>query len=123
MGLLKDMVGAGVQSHRGQAINGSVATGLTAAGNNQATGLALTASINVFGTVAASAGAVLPLGRAGDSVTVRNGGANALSVYPPVGGSINGGSTNAAVSVAATKATLLQCVSEDGLTWISLAGA
>lgn len=79
-------------------------TGLTAQGNSQATGLNLPGLYNVFSTVAASTGAVLPFAPSGGEdteVMVRNGGASALSVYPPVNYKINNGATNAAVSVAA----------------------
>lgn len=123
MGLIKDVVGGGISSNSALALNGTVATALTATGTNQATGLAMTNSVNVFGTVAASTAAVLPVGSLSDDVWVRNGGANALSVFPPVGGTINALSANAALSVAAGKDAQLKCVSASGLTWIALVGA
>lgn len=123
MGLSKDMVGSGTQSHRAYAINGTVLTGLTAAGSTQATALAIKASTSVFSTTAASTGAVLPVASIGDTATIFNGGASTLAVYPPLGGTINGGSANAAVTVATTKGTNLVCVSTNGLNWISVAGA
>lgn len=80
----------------------TMATGLVAVGATQALALPLAAKFNVFATVAATLGAVLPFGVSrNDEVGVRNGGANALTVYPPIGGSINGGAVNAGVSVAA----------------------
>ncbi|MCW2286855.1 hypothetical protein M2323_004667 [Rhodoblastus acidophilus] len=83
-----------------------LATGLVAQGTTQGSALPIQATYNVFATVATSSGAVLPSGvsRNGE-VVVKNGGANALAVYPPVGNSINNGSTNASVSVAAGAAT------------------
>lgn len=80
----------------------TMATGLTAVGATQALALVLNAKFNVFGTVAASTSAILPVGvPRTDEVGIRNGGANALTLFPPVGGSINGGAANASVSIAA----------------------
>lgn len=54
----------------------------------------------------------------GDSVNVYNKGANALLIYPPVGGVINGLSTNAGYSVAtATPFVEVYCI--DALTYIA----
>lgn len=85
-----------------------LATGLTAQGASQITALPLPGVYNVFSTVAASTGAILPFAPTGGEeieVMVRNAGANALSVYPPVNYKINNGATNAAVSVAAGAAS------------------
>lgn len=125
MALKKELVGSGVWGGTADAVNGSVATGLTSAGTAYTDCLRLTAAVNVLGTVGASSGVGLPNGATtGDHVYVRNGGASALAVYPPVGGTINGGSANAAVSLATTsittRAALFICVSADGLTWVSL---
>lgn len=120
MALTNDMVSSGVQSHRALAINGTVATGLSGAGANQAAATALVAATNVFSTVGASTGARLPVGNLGDEVFVRNAGANALAVYPPTGGTINGGATNAAdgTALALASSYRYKCVSANGLTWV-----
>lgn len=82
----------------------SVATGLTAAGTTISDALQLTAVVNNVTTAAASTGVKLfeTLNTStGFMVYVRNGGANAINVFPPNGsGTINGGSAGAAVSVA-----------------------
>lgn len=72
----------------------STATGLTATGATQGTGLVLTADKNEVATVAAGTGVVLPVAVAGAVVTIWNRGANALRVYPASGGAINGLATN-----------------------------
>lgn len=83
-------------------------TGLVAQGTTQATALPLSGSFNVFGTVAASTGCVLPAGlNKNGEVLVKNNGANTLNVFPPLGGKINGGTANAAVTVAAAAALRL----------------
>lgn len=102
-----------------QVVCGEVVTALTAAGTNQATALPITASANIFGTVASGTGAVLAQ-TAGARVIVRNGGANALLVYAPVGGSMNG-TSNGSLSIATTKNALF--VSADGINWYSILSA
>lgn len=97
--------------------------GVSAAGTNQATAVAITADLTVFSTVALNTGAILPApGAAGaDDFFVVNAGANALAVYPPVGHKVNAGSTNAAVSVPVGKAAHL--VYAGGVQWIAVVSA
>lgn len=78
-----------------------IGDGLTAAGTNQATAYSMTASVNVFSTVAAGTGAVLTMGPV---QTVFNGGANELRVYPPSSAKINNLATNAAMLLAVNTA-------------------
>ena len=101
-----------------QAIGGTAAKGLVGAGSTQATATKLGADHNQFFTVALGQGALLPAPNTGEWISVHNGGANALSVYPNVGGAINGGSANAAVSVPAGKAAIF--IPLDALTWIAV---
>ena len=77
----------------------SVSAAVSAAGSTQGTATALTSVINNVTTVAASTGVVFPTAVAGNRVIVRNGGANALAVYPASGATINAGSANAAFSI------------------------
>ena len=101
-----------------QAIIGDASTGLTAAGTNQATAYAIVSPFSQFSTVAASTGAILPAQcLANDSVAAYNAGANTLTVYPPVGGTINGGSVNAGVSVSTKTLTRFTCIGGAGLDW------
>lgn len=90
----------------------SVATGLVATGSAITDALDLTAAINNFATVAASTGAQLPNSDVGAVVYVRNGGANALTVYPPSASeAINAASDGAGVAVAATEIAFFAKVS------------
>lgn len=77
---------------------------LTATGSVQGDALALAGDYLVFGTVAASTGAILPAS-SGQFIVV-NAGANALKIYPPVGLAINGGTVNVAFSVTNGKTAL-----------------
>lgn len=100
---LNKLATSGLSAVASASINGDAATGLVATGSTQATAFLLPAANNFVATTAASTGVILPPGNLGDEVVVFNGGANALSVYPPVGASINGGATNAAATVATLK--------------------
>jgi len=105
-----NLMGSGCPALQAQASVGIIKTGLTALGSSQGTALALPSDFNVFSTVAASTGAILAAaGSTGnqyqpcDSIVVVNHGANALSVYPPTGGTIGTAGANAALSVPAGK--------------------
>lgn len=97
------MATSGLSASAAQAISGDAVLGLTAAGNSQATALAVNAGVVQVTTTAASTGIILPAGTTGDRIKVYNAGASTLSVYPPVGAAINSGAANAAFSVATTK--------------------
>lgn len=102
---------AGLSAINAQAIQGTVANGLTATGASQATALALGADINYVTTAAASTGVILPAMNPGDSLNVYNKGANALLVYPPTGAVINALGANAGYSVAtATPYVEVYCI-------------
>lgn len=81
----------------------------TATGTTQATALLVTTEYFEVGTTALNTGVVLPTSlqagglQAGDRFTVVNHGANPLAVYPPVGGKIANGATNASIVVPAGK--------------------
>lgn len=99
-------------SHRGRAVLNS----LTATGTNQATAFQLVNDADhQFTTVASSTGAILPAARGSSSISVWNGGANTISVYPPLGGKVNDGSTNAAYSLSA--ATGITLFATDSSLW------
>lgn len=77
---------------------------ITAAGTVITDATDLARAVNNVTTAAASTGVQLYAAPVGIPVYVRNGGANALNVFPPDANSnINGGSNGAAVSLAATE--------------------
>ena len=115
------IMGLGVAAGAASAIVGITASALTAAGATQTTAVALGADNNFFGTVAASTGAILPTGNAGDSIFVYNGGASTLTVYPPVGGTINNLSANTGLALATLKSGLYVCAG--GVAWASFLSA
>ena len=105
---LTGMVGTGTAPVQAAAISGNLQTGQTALGTTQANAFAINANYTHFSTVAASTGATLPVVSAtpglgaqqGDEYEIYNYGANSLSVYPGLGGSIATGGANAAFAVA-----------------------
>lgn len=111
MPLKQNLMGVGMPAAHANLIVGAVDGGaLTATGTNQATALLMSRSFNYFGTVSASTGAQLPACDPGDSVIVANGGLQTLSVYGQTGDAIDGGSVNAAFSVATnTTAIFYRC--------------
>ena len=88
-----------------------VATGLTATGTTQVTAYEVTTAKAAFSTVASGAGAVLDdQAAAGDSQLIYNGGANALSIYPPSGAQINALGANNAMLLATKTACEFHCL-------------
>ena len=121
MALAKDLVSTGYSFGQAAGNNGQIATGITAAGSTQGTATAITASINVVGTAAASTGLILYNGNVGDTQVVYNGGANAITVYPPVGSLINGLATNAGAVLATN--TTCKYIKITSTRWIALLSA
>lgn len=104
MGDTRYMVGVGMQPEHADALVGTIENDATATGSSQGDAFAISAEATLFTTVAASTGAVLPADAGPKSeYRIYNGGNNGLSVYPPSGGAINGGSEDAAITVASGK--------------------
>lgn len=82
MALALNITRGGFSSGQAKAINGAIATGLTAAGTVITDALDLVADVNAIGTCASGAGVQLAFGEVGDSQIVYNGGANPCKVYP-----------------------------------------
>jgi len=104
-----------------QLIIGDVLTGQTANNTTQATATAITADVTVFSTVASTGAAILPAGGAADILVMNGQATNALVVFPPIGGTINGGSANASYSQAVSKCA--RYVTADGLNWYAMTSA
>lgn len=110
MTTIRNLMGTGSSGAAAQAAVGMPSNNLTATGNSQGTALPVPSDFNVFTTVAASTGAILPVSNTADWITVVNHGANSLTVYPPTGGKIANGAANAGFTVAATKTAQFQCI-------------
>lgn len=118
MTTIAKLMGAGVPASQAQqTVAGSPLAGQTSAGTTQGNAYAIVSDLTVFSTVAASSGARLPAQNAvsmtalaGDIYIVVNGGANALAIYPPVGGNFVTLSANTSVSLPAGKTADLYCL-------------
>lgn len=99
------IIGAGIPPATAAQISGDCQDNVTAAGTTQATATAIYGDTVVVTTAAASTGVVFtgPPFYTGDDCIVCNLGANALLVYPPVGGQINALAVNAGFSIGAGK--------------------
>jgi glutamate-1-semialdehyde aminotransferase len=104
-----------------QLIIGDVLTGQSASNTTQATATAITADVTVFSTVASTGAAILPAGGSADILVMNGQATNALVVFPPIGGTINGGSANASYSQAVSKCA--RYVTADGLNWYAMTSA
>lgn len=112
MTLKSELMSAGLPAAAANRIGQDAASApLTATGSTQGGALALVSDFSIFGTVAASTGAIL--GARGQSFVVNNG-ANTLTLYPPVGGNVNGGTLNAGIAIPAGKSAW---AISNGLTW------
>ena len=88
----------------------------------QAGATALTGFINVVTSANAGDGVILPAGYSvGDQVIIANTSAAAANVYPPTGGSINGGTANAAKSLVANMSGLYVCLGSNN--WAAVLSA
>lgn len=83
MATAADVMKGGFPAFAARAIGGQVQSSISAAGTTISDATALTASINVVTTAAASSGVKLQDMEIGDSVEILNSGANAVTVYPP----------------------------------------
>ena len=116
------VMGAGVPELAVRAICRDTETAIAAAGTNQSTATSLTAAVNFLGTVASGTGVILSSSAAsGDSQLVYNGGANAVTVYPPSGAAINGLPANTGVIVAIKTTCVFYCASST--QWAALLSA
>lgn len=118
MAAVEDLMAEGMAANIAKQLGLEAAiTGLTATGSTQAGALALTSTFSIFGTVSSSTGCVAPT----KNSFIYNGGASALSVYPPLGWNINGTTVNTAISVPANKGVFI--MPARGLTMAALVSA
>ena len=109
----------GLQLQNGTLLYTTVAINLTATGVTQSAALAITNQHNVFSTVAANSGTVLPIpGAGGVEITIINKGANSLNVYPAVGGTIDTLAANTATTVPVNGQLIIK--SSSSTQWYTL---
>lgn len=119
----QDLTGSGNAPLAAISIVGDVDNSVTSTGStSQADSYLVRKPITVVTAGASASGLRLPaILTAGDTCLVANNGGETLFVYPPVGGKINAGSTNAKVDIATLKGGLFTCI--DGLNFAAIVGA
>jgi len=91
---------------------------VAATGTNQATAAAIASGFTLVSAADATKGVKLPAAAAGLVVIVKNGAAATLELYPNTSDKINGGSANAALTMAASTSAVL--VAYDDVDWYSV---
>ena len=118
MAKVANLTGSGIAGGAAQSIVGRVSLAQTASGSAQG-GQTVVNDIVQYTSSTANYGPTLPSNAApGDTVTIVNGSANTIKVWPASGKSIDGGTADAAV----TQATLVtkQYVSLGNGNWVTL---
>lgn len=100
----------------GGVLSVGVAPSVAAAGSTQAGAAPITKSITVVNS--GSGGVRLPGTTAGSRVIIRNITGSTINVYPPTGGSINGGASNAAVALPT--GTALEYIASTATAWFTM---
>lgn len=108
MALALDIMKGGMAAGQAKAVNGQANVTISAAGTTQGTGTALTASVNVITTAAASSGVVLPACEIGDSIDILNLGANPVTIYPDSNAQVNALAANVGFFLAPNTAVRLK---------------
>jgi hypothetical protein len=121
MPLSKRIMAVGASAELAKATNGQFANLPAGVGTTQAGATAISADINVIVTSSAGNTAfILPndaiTSDSLDIMTASGITASAL-IYPPVGGTINGGGTNASITMAAGTSATFWCTAN--LTWLT----
>jgi hypothetical protein len=117
------MIATGVAAQQALATNGQVTPSFACLGTTQATAAPITTDIiYITSSGASTSGAVLPNDAVpGDSIQIMaaSGISSAPKIYPPLGGTINGGATNAAINMTTSGSSFeLFCLGP--LTWVSV---
>jgi hypothetical protein len=129
MPLLTDLIGLGMPPEQAAKLGTPTIDALpaepcsaavTAAGTTIADATLLTGQVNNVTTAAASTGVKLnPLTPLGITVTVRNGGANDLKLYPPTSSDIiNGGLAGASITLTTLNKQIASCTRVSSTLWL-----
>ncbi len=104
-------------------VSGDIDNSVTSTGStSQANSYAIIKPFTVVTTTGANTGVRLPsILSAGDEGFIQNNGASTLFIYPPVGGKINAGTTDAKVDCGTLKGAFYKCI--DNLNFCVQIGA
>lgn len=117
----KELTGSGFSPQQARALGGYAATVTATGSTSQTDSAAITATVNNVTAGGAATGVRLPSGAPGDVVYISNSKTETLFVYPPVGGSISGNTTNEKIDVVTLHSAVCVCVG--GLVWLAVYNA
>lgn len=117
MAIPSRVLGSGVNSLATVSICGDGADDLVAVGTSAGDALQLTHVYNSVDTTPPNTGVKLPSTEMGAMILIANSGAHTLTVYPPSGSALNGGSS---ANIAVNHASVFFAVSNTA--WYSLNG-
>ena len=121
MALVNTLLGSGNAGQSAQAIVGFVSLAQTASGASQGA-QSLPTAIVEYTTSTSNYGPTLPAAAApGDMYTVFNTSANTIKVWPASGFKINGGSADAALSIATLKSAVFVSLGDGN--WFAILSA
>jgi len=121
MARASSLVAAGMHTTAANAVFGTgQSTGQIANGTTQAAATPILAGVVVFSTVGVG-GSVVLRNEGAARMTVLNAGANIMSAFPPLTGTINAGTVNAAVPVPVGRVASFLTI--DGLNWYATISA
>lgn len=117
-----NLMGSGVSPQAAYNTVGTFSNTQTATGSSsQANSFAITDDVTVFTTAASNSGARLPSNASPpDSFIIANQDSNTMIIYPPVGGKLNNGTTDAGVNLTTKKAA--ECINIGGLNFLVMLG-
>lgn len=107
-------ISCGMPDSLASAFAGTTADAVTAGTTQtQAGATAVTGDVTTVTVGVANDGVILPKTlKRGDMIAIRNASANAGKLYPASGGTLNGGSANASIALAASKVHLVWMTSD-----------
>jgi hypothetical protein len=121
MAKVSNLTGSGIAGGAAQSVVGYVSLAQTASGATQGAQTAVSDIVQYTVSTADYGPTLSATAAPGDTVTVVNGSANTIKVWPAVGYKINNGSANAALSIATL--VTAQFISLGDGNWVAIKSA
>jgi hypothetical protein len=109
-GSTQALMGLGVPFEQAKIIGDSIVQSIAGIGTAAATAAPLTGTVNSVTTAGGATAFILSTHNAGRTVEVYNTSATAALVFPPTGGAIDGGATDASVSIAQNRGRIFRYI-------------
>lgn len=112
MATSNELMAVGFAALAAPVVAGGTYAALTGAGTTTADAATIKSTI-VYATGANNSGIKLKTGVVGDTYHILNASANTLKLYPPTGGKLNDGSSDAEISITTKKAVTAVAISNN----------